>query len=123
MPALSADIDAATRPNGVTLDTQEDAGVLATYPTARDGAQAPAVAFWDVLADATALNAERFSLLSAPRRRFKVEADGVLTALLPSAATPAVTLVASEVRANGAFLVARMEFDFGTGRTMLEVWG
>lgn len=123
MPATAADIEAATRPTGVTLDTQSSSGVLATWPNARDGADAPAVAFWDSLSDAVAMNTERFALLSAARRRFKVEADGVLTALLPAAVTPAVTLVAAEVAANGAFLVARLEFDSESNRTKMELWG
>ena len=123
MPALAADVAAATRPNGFSLDVQESAGVLAAYPNARDGADAPALGFWDTLADATALNGDRFALLSAPRRRFRVVVEGIQTALSAGDVTPASTLVASELTASGPFLVARVDYDLETNRTTLELWG
>jgi len=123
MPALPADIDAATRPEGVTLDTQSSSGVLALHPNARDGSTPPTRAFWDGGLAASALNGARFGLLNAPRRRLRVEVQGLLWALSDADATPAVTLTDDRLQASGPFLVARAEYDVQRNRTLLEVWG
>ncbi len=123
MPALAADIQAATRPNGVTLDTQQDAAVLTAYPNAIDGAAFPAGGLCDDIADTATLNAARFALLKLPRRRFRCEADRDLPALRTGNVTPTVTAVDSEVRANGPHLVARAAFNLDDERTEIEIYG
>jgi hypothetical protein len=123
MPALAADIEAATRPNGVTLDTQQDSAVLTAYPNARDGAGSPAAGFFDSLTDAATVNAERLTLLKVARRRFATEADRDLDALRGGNLTPVVTAIDAEVSANGAFLVARVAFDLDDDRTKVEIYG
>lgn len=123
MPALAADIEAATRPNGVTLDTQEDAAVLAAYPNAIDASVTPAGGFCDDMADTATLNAQRFALLKVARRRFRTEADRDLAALWTGNKTPTVTAVDSEVRANGPFLISDIAFDMDSERTEIEIYG
>lgn len=123
MPALAADIQAATRPNGVTLDTQQDPAVLTTYPNAVDGAANPAGGLCDDLADTATLNLQRFNLLKVPRRRFKCAADRDLPALRSGNVTPTVTAIDTEVRVNGPHLVARVEFNLDDERTEIEIYG
>jgi len=123
MPATAADIAAATRPSGVALETQELAALLADYPNARDGLGQPARAFWDSPADAAAVLAERFALLSAQRRRFRLTVDGVETGLLPGGTTPTVAFRAPELAADLACLVARLRFDLEAETTELELYG
>lgn len=123
MPALPADIQAATRPEGVTLDTQSSNGVLSIHPNARDGSTPPTRAFWDTGLSASAINGARFGLLNAPRRRFRVEAQGLLWTLSEADATPTITLTDDRLRASGPFLVACAEYDVQRNRTLLEVWG
>lgn len=123
MPALAADITAATRPNGVTLDTQQSTAVQADFPNARDGSLDPSAGFFDSMADAATVNAARFALLSAPRRRFRCEADGILPELASGNVTPTVTAIDSEVAANGPFLVSRVVYDLDSERTQVEIYG
>jgi hypothetical protein len=123
MPALAADIEAATRPNGVTLDTQADPAVLAAYPNAIDGSASPAGGYCDDMAHTALLNAQRFALLKVPRRRFRTEADRDLPALRTNGRTPTVQAVDSEVRANGPFLVSGWSFDRDSERTGIEIYG
>lgn len=123
MPALPADIEAARRPDGVTLDTQQDPAVLAAYPNAIDGAARPAGGLCDNLADTATLNAQRFALLKLPRRRFRTEADRDLPALRAGTVTATVTAIDAEVQLNGAFLVARVSFDMDADRTEIEIYG
>lgn len=123
MPALAADIEAATRPNGVTLDVQANGAVQAAHPNARDGLDQPIRAFWDSPADAAVMCAERLALLEITRRRFRVEVDGVHDIMIGGATTPAVTLVDSVLATSGPFLVTKPAFDFMAERTIVEVWG
>ena len=123
MPALAADIEAATRPEGVTLDTQEDGAVKAAYPNAVDASVTPAGGFCDSMADTATLNAQRFALLKVARRRFRTEADRDLPTLWAGSKTPTVTAVDSEVHANGAFLISDISFDLDTERTEIEIYG
>lgn len=123
MSALPADIQAATRSGGVTLDTQQDATVLAAYPTAIDGAASPAGGYCDDMADTAALNAQRFALLKVARRRFRLEADRDLPALRTNSRTPTVTAIDEEVRANGPYLVSSVTFDRDSDRTGIEIYG
>ncbi len=123
MPATAADITAATRPNGVTLDVQSDSAVQTAYPNARDGNASPAPGFCDSISDTATLNAARFALLKVARRRFRTEADRDLSALRSGNVTPAVTAIDSEVSVNGNFLVSRVTFDLDAERTEIEIYG
>lgn len=123
MPALPSDIEAATRPGGVTLDTQQDPAVLAAYPNAVDASVSPAGGYCDSLADTALLNAQRFALLKVARRRFRLEADRDLPALWAGHKTPTVQAIDSEVRANGPFLVSDIAFDQDSERTEIEIYG
>ena len=123
MPALAADIEAATRANGVTLDTQQDAAVLAAYPNAIDGSVSPAGGYCDDMAHTALLNAQRFALLKVARRRFRTEADRDLPALRTNTKTATVTAVDGEVRANGPYLVSSWSFDRDNERTGVEIYG
>ena len=123
MAALAADIEAATRAGGVTLNTQEDAAVKAAHPNAVDASTSPAGGFCDSLADTAALNAQRFALLKVPRRRFRTLADRDLPALWDGNNTSTVQAVDSEVRANGPFLVSDIAFDQDSEQTEIEIYG
>lgn len=124
MTALPADITAVLRPNGVSLSTQSDAAVKAAWPNAIDGSQSPIGGFCDDIADTAALSAERFALLKAPRRRFAVELEGVVSAALPAAgATAAVGLIDAETAVAQTMLVSRVRIDLDAMRTGIEVFG
>lgn len=124
MPALAADIEAATR--AFAYDTQSDAAVLAVHAGARDTGAAPRPANWDSLADAAAVNAAGFAFWKAARQRLAANVDAVLAmtgALDPSALAPTVTLVDAELGINGLFLIADFEIDLDASATALELIG
>lgn len=121
MPATVADIAAATRPAVYT--TRESTAVQADWPNARDGADRPAVAYWDDESAASVVCNARFGLLSVARRRFRVVVDGLRFDLLPGNVTTSVQLADAESAAAQAMMVSQVEIDFATGRTIVELWG
>lgn len=121
MAALPADIAAASR-DAIKV-TVSDATILSRFPRARDGNAAPAAGYFDDDADAlTSLIARQALIGVQGRRRFAVDiADVVLPDL--SGALPSWTLVDAEQAVNGALLVARLEVDFESETTSLELFG
>jgi hypothetical protein len=99
-----------------------DTAVQLRYPSARDGASAPAEGFFDAVADAQTMINARASLIGVERRRFLVGAQDILW-LDPSLGLPAVTLVDSDQAVSGPFAIARLEVDLGAETTSLEVFG
>lgn len=110
------------------IDTQVDTNVRLRHIGARDTGDEPRVGYWDLLSDATALNSEGFNLLKVERRRFAVTVQGVLdfspgSDLDFTQQVPTVTLVDEEHKADGDFLVTRIELDLDAETTTLELFG
>lgn len=120
MVARAADIAAGTR--AAALEQWRDDAVRARYPSARDGLASPADGYFDEPAHAATAVAARGALLGTERRRFAVVADG-LHWPDPAAGVPTVRLVDAEHRADGAFLVARIELDLESETTSYELFG
>lgn len=123
MPALPADIAAATRAGGTALETAQDANLLNDTPNARDGADRPIAAWWDDPAAAQALVSERLSIIGAPRRRFVLRVEGLRFDLFPGATAKTVRLDDAEQLADGDFIVSRVSGDLDRHQTVLEIWG
>ena len=121
MAALPADIAAAAR-DAIKV-TVSNATILSRFPRARDGLSAPATGYFDDDADAlTNLTARQALIGVQGRRRFAVDVADVLLPDL-SGALPSWTLIDAEQGVNGAFLAARIEVDFETETTSLELFG
>jgi len=119
MPALPADIAAATRE--VTVVTWSSADVAARYPSARDGSLQPAEGFFDSAADAQAVINARGALIGVDRRRF---AAAMMGAHWPDVAVlPADRLIDAELRIDATLACARIELDLEAERTSHETWG
>lgn len=120
MPALPADIAAATRE--VAISTWSDPAIAARYPAARDGSVTPATSYFDRAADAQAIIDARGALIGVERRRFAVTAQDLVWPD-PAAGIPTARLIDDEQRADGAFLVARVELDLDAETSSFELFG
>ncbi|MEE2915738.1 MAG: hypothetical protein VYB32_01550 [Pseudomonadota bacterium] len=120
MPADPADIAAASRDAVVT--SWEGAAVAARYPNARDGLVAPARGFCDAAADAQAIVNARGALIGVERRRFAVEAMGIIWPDL-SAGVPSLRVVDGEQAVDSVHLAARIEIDLDAEATSFETFG
>lgn len=120
MPATTADIAAASR--DVMIMTYADAAIAARYPTARDGTLSPAPGYFDAATDAQTVVNARGALIGTERRRFAVEAAGVIWPDV-STALPTATLIDAEQAASGNYLAARVEIDLDADTTNLELFG
>ncbi|MEG3167506.1 hypothetical protein U1737_04780 [Sphingomonas sp. LB3N6] len=120
MPALPADIAAASRE--VAISTWSDPAIAARYPAARDGSVTPATGYCDSAADADAIINARGVLIGVERRRFAVAVQDLVWPD-PATGIPTVQLVDNEQRADGAFLVARVELDLDAETSSFELFG
>ncbi len=120
MPALPADIAAASRE--VAISTWSDPAIVARYPAARDGSVTPANGYCDSAADADTIIQARGALIGVERRRFAVTVQGLVWPD-PASGIPTARLIDTEQRADGAFLVARVELDLDAETTSLELFG
>ncbi len=120
MPALPADIAAASRE--VAIATWSDATIAARYPAARDGSVTTALGYFDSAADADTIIDARGALIGAERRRFAVMAQDLVWPD-PATGIPTARLIDDEQRADGAFLVARVELDLDAETSSFELFG
>lgn len=120
MAALPADIAAAKRP--AVIVEQSDAALLSRFPAARDGRKAPADGFFDSATDAASALSLRFALIGTVRRRWRV---GVADLIQPALAAglPCWRLTDAEQGVDTVCLVSRIEVDFESETTGLELWG
>lgn len=120
MPATPADIAAASR--DVAVATWSSDVITARYPSARDGTVTPSDGYFDSITDASAVITTRGALIGVERRRFTVDVAGLEWPTLANG-LPQVTLVDTEQRAQGGFLVARIELDLEAETTSFETFG
>lgn len=120
MPALPADIAAATRE--AAISTWSDPAIAARYPAARDGSVTPAAGYCDSAIDADTVIKARGALIGVERRRFAVTVQD-LAWPDPTTGIPTALLVDLEQRANGAFLMARVELDLEAETSSFELFG
>lgn len=93
---------------------------------ARNTKDEPVETFFEDVADAAVIAAERLSLLSADRRRFRQDVNEALDfsgALDFSQATPAATVIDDERGANHAAAIVEATVRDGEGKTTLVTWG
>lgn len=85
----------------------------------------PIETFFDSVTDAQAVANARQTLLSAERRRFRVDLTEVedIMALTYSSAVPLVTYVDTERGANMTAIVSEIVIDFDRQSAELTVWG
>lgn len=120
MPALPADIAAATRE--VAISTWSDTAIAARYPAARDGSVTPATGYFDSAANADTVIQARGALIGVERRRFAVTVQDLVWPD-PASGIPTARLIDGEQRADGDFLVARVELDLDAETTSFELFG
>lgn len=120
MPALAADIDAATR-EAIIVKVQ-DAAILTRFPNARDGQKEPATGYFDSAADASAALAVRAALTGTVRRRFKVQVQDLVVPSL-SAGVPCFRLTDTEQAVNAVHLTGRLEVNFEDEASAMELVG
>jgi hypothetical protein len=120
MPALPADIAAATRP--ATVQSWSNGAIRARYPNALDGRASPAEGNFDVPAHAQAAVDQRGQLFGVERRRFVIDAAAVVWPD-PSTGLPAAQLIDPEQAVNAAHMAARIEVDLENKTTAYEVFG
>ena len=120
MSALPADVQRATR--SARIVTRTDADIRATYPAARDGAQAPDKAYFESAADATTVLTAKATLIGEKRRRFRVDCAGEVL-IDPTVAIPSFRVICPELSVNTPALLCQIEVDFETETTVLEVLG
>lgn len=120
MSALPADIAPAMR-EAVIVSTS-DASLLTRFPNARDGEKDPAPGYFDDPADAATALAARRTLIGVVRRRFTATiADMIVPSL--AAGVPTWTLVDPELNVDAPHLVSRIEVNFETEQTGMELLG
>jgi hypothetical protein len=120
MPALPADIAAATR--DVVVASWADPAIAARYVAARDGSVTTADGYFDSRADAETVIVARGALIGIERRRFAVTVHELLW-LDPADGMPTVRLIDPEQGVDGLFLIARLELDLDAETTSLELFG
>ncbi len=120
MPATTARAAFASRE--YRYDTIEDAAIRATHPDARDTGERPRASFFDDLAAAAAVNAERATLLMALPQRMAVVAAEAMTNLDTDIATPTMRLVDPEQQTDASFLVSRLVLDLESETTSFELF-
>ena len=120
MPALDADIAAATRDAAVL--TWSNPANAARYPSARDGSIVPATGYFDAAADAQTMANARGALVGVERRRFAVPVHHMIWPTLSTAILQA-RLIDAEQGVDGVHLVARFELDLEAEATTLELFG
>lgn len=120
MPALAADIGAATR-DAVTV-TWNSATIAARYPGARDGSVAPDDGYFDSVADAQTVIDARAALIGTERRRFVAVVQEVIWPDL-STGLPQIRLIDTENAVDATFIAARLEIDLEAETTTYELFG
>jgi hypothetical protein len=120
MPALPADIGAATRP--ARIETWSNAAIKSRYPNARDGEGAPAEGMFDLAADAAAALAQRAALIGVERRRLTAVA-GEIVWPDPLSGVPSVAATDPEQNVAGTFLAAKIELSLEDETTTYELFG
>ncbi len=105
-----------------------DSAVQTKYGSAaRDTLEAPPETFFDDIADVQSICTERFNLLKAERRKFKVSASGLLAftgALDFSQVAPPVTVRDDEKSANLAAAIVGIDGkDYDANKTTVTIWG
>lgn len=120
MPATAARAAFASR--DFRFDTLTSAAIKAAHPDARDQEDQPAVSFFDDIAAATAINAERGALLLALPRRLSVTIAEPLADLDTSLTTPTTRLVDAELGIDADLLISRLALDLETETTALELF-
>lgn len=124
MSATISDIVLATRPNGVTLDTQTSPAILARYgASARDNSTSPSKGYFDNVADADVVNAQRFALLGTERLAFQCVAGTAYLILDASQQTTTVTLIDALHGVNRLMLVAAINVNLDDGTTTFQLFG
>ncbi len=103
-------------------DTIEDATIRAAHPGARDTGDRPRASFFDDLAAAAAVNAERAGLLMTLPQRMAVVCAEALTDLATDTVTPTVRLTDPEQQLDADFLVSRLVLDLESETTSLELF-
>jgi len=120
MSALPADIAAAMRE--AVIMSAENPTIVARFPNARDGQKAPAAGYFDDPADAAAALAVRAGLIGVVRRRFTAKVQDLVVPAI-SAGIPIWTLIDAELGVNAAHLTSRIEVNFETEETGVELFG
>ncbi|GER00937.1 hypothetical protein JCM17845_15600 [Iodidimonas gelatinilytica] len=121
MPASPDRAAFATR--DMRLVTQQDPEIRTTHPDARDTGDRPRVSFFDDLAQAQAVNAERAVLLMALPQRLSVSVSSALIDLPGPDAAPCARLSDAELHLSEVdFIVSRMAVDLEAGTTALELF-
>ena len=124
MAALVSDIVFATRPNGVTLDTQSSATIHTRYgASARDNVTSPSKGYFDNASDAAVVNAERFALVGTERLAFQCVANQLYTNLDASQQTTTVTVVDALHGINRKMLVAAINLNLDDSTTTFQCYG
>jgi hypothetical protein len=121
MPALPADVAAATR--DALLAEWSDGGLHGRYPSARDGLTDPSTGYFDTLADALVAIAARGALIGVDgRRRFSVVVQD-LVFVDPTTGMPCVSLTDAEQSVAATLVLTRIEVDLEAETTTLELFG
>lgn len=106
----------------VRIATAESAVAASSYGNSARRDVEPVPVLFDEVDDAQLVADERLALLSAARRRFDEEVQGLEEVLaLPRAATARVT--DDQASLDALMLVSNVELDFGRQVATLEVWG
>ena len=120
MPALTADIAAATR-DAVTAFWSSGT-IAARYPGARDGSVTPDDGYFDSITDAQTIIDARAALIGTERRRFVVVVQEIIWPDL-STGLPQIRLIDAEQAVDATFIVARIEIDLEAETTTYELFG
>ncbi len=126
MPALPARIAFVTQ--SARSYVANDAAIVTRYGTAaRDTKDEPVETFFESMSDVASIADARLVLLKADRRKFDIQANGVLAftgGLDFTQVVPAASVIDTEKGAAGlACAIVAVEVDYETEATNLTVWG
>ena len=124
MPATAARIGFITQQYRIA--TAEDTlTVPAKYGSLARKTDEPLESLFDDIDDTQAICDERFTLLSADRRRFQqaISGEAFVLGLAYEQTTPAVTVVDTERSANFTAAIVQLGVDFESEKSAVMTWG
>ena len=124
MPATASRIGFITQEFRVST-SEDTVDVPAKYGSLARKTDEPLETLFDDIDDTQAICTERFTLLSADRRRFQqaVSGEAFVLGLAYEETTPAVTVVDTERAADFAAAIVQLGVDFETGKSAVMTWG